>query len=58
MEFRGKKMLLYHGSNIEVSNPQILESDRHLVFGKRFFQYFRRDWWNRLLVKSLLLTTF
>lgn len=29
-------MLLYHGSNIEVSNPQILESDRRLDFGKGF----------------------
>ena len=27
-------MLLYHGSNIVVSNPQILESDRRLDFGK------------------------
>ena len=30
-------MLLYHGSNIEVSNPQILESDRRLDFGKGFY---------------------
>lgn len=30
-------MLLYHGSNIEVSNPQILESDRCLDFGKGFY---------------------
>ena len=27
-------MLLYHGSNIVVSNSQILESDRRLDFGK------------------------
>lgn len=30
-------MLLYHGSNIEVSNPQILETDRRLDFGKGFY---------------------
>lgn len=30
-------MLLYHGSNIEVSKPQILESDRRLDFGKGFY---------------------
>lgn len=30
-------MLLYHGSNIEVSKPQILESDRCLDFGKGFY---------------------
>ena len=30
-------MLLYHGSNIQVSNPQILKSDRRLDFGKGFY---------------------
>lgn len=30
-------MYLYHGSNIEVSKPQILESDRCLDFGKGFY---------------------
>lgn len=28
---------LYHGSNIEVKNPQILESDRKLDFGTGFY---------------------
>ena len=30
-------MLLYHGSNIEVQNPKILESDRRLDFGTGFY---------------------
>ncbi|MCQ2601967.1 MAG: DUF3990 domain-containing protein [Treponema sp.] len=30
-------MLLYHGSNITVQNPQIIESDRRLDFGKGFY---------------------
>lgn len=34
-------MLLYHGSNIEVSSPQILESDRRLDFGKGVLPYFQ-----------------
>ena len=29
-------MLLYHGSNTEVSNPQILESNRRLDFVRDF----------------------
>lgn len=47
-------MYLYHGSNVEVSNPQILESDRRLDFGKGFyltssFEQARR--WAELTVK-------
>ena len=30
-------MLLYHGSNVEVQNPKILESDRKLDFGTGFY---------------------
>ncbi len=30
-------MLLYHGSNIAVQNPNILESDRRLDFGTGFY---------------------
>ncbi len=30
-------MLLYHGSNIAVQNPKILESDRRLDFGTGFY---------------------
>ena len=30
-------MLLYHGSNVEVQNPKILESDRRLDFGTGFY---------------------
>ena len=30
-------MLLYHGSNTQVLNPQILESDRRLEFGRGFY---------------------
>ncbi len=30
-------MKLYHGSNIEVKNPQILKSDRKLDFGTGFY---------------------
>lgn len=30
-------MLLYHGSNIQVQNPRIIESDRRLDFGKGFY---------------------
>ena len=30
-------MLLYHGSNTQVLNPQILESDRRLDFGRGFY---------------------
>ena len=30
-------MLLYHGSNVKVQNPKILESDRRLDFGTGFY---------------------
>ena len=49
-----KNMLLYHGSNIEVSNPQILESDRRLDFGKGFYltsSYEQAKRWAELTVK-------
>ncbi len=47
-------MLLYHGSNIEVSNPQILESDRRLDFGKGFYltsSFDQAKRWAELTVK-------
>ena len=47
-------MLLYHGSNIEVINPQILESDRRLDFGKGFYltsSYEQAKRWSELTVK-------
>ena len=47
-------MLLYHGSNIEVSSPQILESDRRLDFGKGFYltsSYEQAKRWAELTVK-------
>ena len=47
-------MLLYHGSNIEVSNPQILESDRRLDFGKGFYltsNFDQAKRWAELTVK-------
>lgn len=47
-------MLLYHGSNIEVSNPQILESDRRLDFGNGFYltsSYEQAKRWAELTVK-------
>ena len=30
-------MILYHGSNVEVKNPQIIDSNRALDFGKGFY---------------------
>ncbi|MCR4952645.1 MAG: DUF3990 domain-containing protein [Treponema sp.] len=47
-------MLLYHGSNVEVSNPKILESDRRLDFGKGFYltsSYKQAKRWAELTVK-------
>ena len=47
-------MLLYHGSNIEVTNPQIIESDRRLDFGKGFYltsSYEQAMRWAELTVK-------
>ena len=47
-------MLLYHGSNVEVSNPQILESDRRLDFGNGFYltsSYDQAKRWAELTVK-------
>lgn len=47
-------MLLYHGSNVEVSNPQILESDRRLDFGNGFYltsNFDQAKRWAELTVK-------
>lgn len=47
-------MLLYHGSNIEFSKPQILESDRRLDFGKGFYltsSFEQAKRWAELTVK-------
>lgn len=47
-------MLLYHGSNVEVSKPQILESDRCLDFGKGFYltsSFEQAKRWAELTVK-------
>lgn len=47
-------MYLYHGSNIEVSKPQILESDRCLDFGKGFYltsSFEQAKRWAELTVK-------
>lgn len=47
-------MYLYHGSNVEVSNPQILESDRRLDFGKGFYltsSFEQAKRWAELTVK-------
>lgn len=47
-------MLLYHGSNIEVTSPQIIESDRRLDFGKGFYltsSYEQAKRWAELTVK-------
>ncbi|MBP5283396.1 MAG: DUF3990 domain-containing protein, partial [Treponema sp.] len=47
-------MLLYHGSNVEVLNPQILESDRRLDFGKGFYltsSYEQAKRWAELTLK-------
>ena len=49
-----KNMLLYHGSNVEVSNPQILTSDRRLDFGKGFYltsNFDQAKRWAELTVK-------
>ena len=32
-----KKIILYHGSNIEVKEPKIIESKRLLDFGTGFY---------------------
>ena len=47
-------MKLYHGSNIEVKNPQILESDRKLDFGTGFYlttSYEQAEKWALLTAK-------
>ncbi len=36
-EQRGKKMILYHGSNVEVKEPRLLKNQRELDFGKVFY---------------------
>lgn len=46
-------MLLYHGSNIIVQNPQVIESDRRLDFGKGFYltsSYEQASRWAELTV--------
>lgn len=35
--YNKNNMKLYHGSNVEVKNPQILKSDRKLDFGTGFY---------------------
>lgn len=50
-------MLLYHGSNITVQNPQIIESDRRLDFGKGFYltsSYEQASRWAELTLKRLM----
>ncbi|MCF0241861.1 MAG: DUF3990 domain-containing protein [Treponema sp.] len=47
-------MLLYHGSNVQVSNPQIIDSDRRLDFGKGFYltsSFEQAKRWAELTVK-------
>lgn len=47
-------MKLYHGSNIEVKNPQILKSDRKLDFGTGFYvttSYEQAEKWADLTTK-------
>lgn len=47
-----EKVKLYHGSNIEVKNPQILESDRKLDFGTGFYlttSYEQAEKWLRFI---------
>ena len=47
-------MKLYHGSNVEVRNPKILESDRKLDFGTGFYlttSYEQAEKWAVLTTK-------
>ena len=47
-------MKLYHGSNIEVKNPQIFKSDRKLDFGTGFYvttSYEQAEKWAELTTK-------
>lgn len=47
-------MKLYHGSNVEVRNPKILESDRKLDFGTGFYlttSYEQAEKWAVLTAK-------
>lgn len=47
-------MLLYHGSNVIVENPQILKSLRALDFGSGFYltsDYVQAEKWARLVAK-------
>ena len=37
MKYNGFMIELFHGSNVEVSNPQIINSNRNLDFGKGFY---------------------
>ena len=48
-------MKLYHGSNLEIKNPQILESDRKLDFGTGFYltsSYEQAEKWAILTAKQ------
>ena len=40
---RGKRMLLYHGSNVQVSTPKILVTNRMLDFGAGFYTTSNRN---------------
>lgn len=45
-------MKLYHGSNVEIKNPKILESDRKFDFGTGFFlttSYEQAEKWLRFV---------
>lgn len=47
-------MKLYHGSNVEIRNPKILESDRKLDFGTGFYlttSYEQAEKWAVLTAK-------
>ena len=47
-------MKLYHGSNVEIKNPKILESDRKFDFGTGFYlttSYEQAEKWAVLTVK-------
>ena len=44
-------MKLYHGSNVEVKNPQVFESDRKLDFGTGFYLTDIREQAERMAVR-------
>ena len=41
--FKGRSIILYHGSNVEVKEPRIIISNRTLDFGARF-ESAGREW--------------